>query len=192
MAQNSKELISNLSALTEKVTQLRAKMKGLKEGTDKHLASTIKLNKALQEQNKALKASIAHESKLSDKHKNHIKAKAELRKEIDKATKAQKESIGVDKEKVSGMSRLTSEFGTRLKTLSKYIIATKLIQVVVRFLSTIFITATNRAIEYDGALGDLGATTGKSGEELTAFSKVAKATAGATKLTAVEVVELQK
>lgn len=192
MAQNSKELISNLSALTEKVNKLKAKMKGLKEGTDKHLASTIKLNKAMEEQNKALKASIAHESKLSAKHKNHIKAKEKLRKEIDKATKAQKASIAQDKKKVSAMSRLTGGMSGRIKTLGKYLLATKLIQLGIQFLSTIFITATNRAIEYDGALGDLGATTGKSGEELKAFSKVAKATAGATKLTAVEVVKLQK
>jgi hypothetical protein len=109
-----------------------------------------------------------------------------------KATTAQKASTVQDKKKVGVMSKLTGALGTRIGTLAKYLIATKLIQLGIQALTTAFVTSTKEAIKFDGALGDLGAVTGKSGAELENLGKIAKATAGFTKLTAVEVVGLQK
>ena len=189
---NIKELSTNLNGLSEKVVALKAKLKGLQEGSDKHLAATTKLNAALKKQAAAmskLENSGRSLTKNNKKHTNAIKQKTAA---LKKANVAQKQSITQEKSKKGIMSSLTSGFGARLVTLGKYLVATKLIQLAIQAIGLFTVTAAKRAIAFDGALGDLGAVTGQSGDELRNFGEIAKGVAGSTKLTAVEVVALQK
>ena len=189
---NIKQLSSNLNGLSEKVVALKAKLKGLESGTDAHLAATKKLNTALKQQAAAYAKLDNSGKSLTKNNKKHVAAIKQKEIALKKATSAQKASTTQDAKKAGAMSRLTGALGTRIGTLAKYLVATKLIQLGIQALTLLFITSTKRAIAFDGALGDLGAVTGQSGDELENFGKIAKATAGATKLTAVEVVALQK
>jgi hypothetical protein len=192
MAQTGKQLAATLDKLTAKVAKLKESMKGLEVGSDKHLAVSKKLNTALNQQAAALEKVNTARTKLTKNNKNHTSTIQKIESATKKATTAQKASTVQDNKKGSAMSRLTGALGTRIGTLGKYLIATKLIQLGIQALTTAFVTSTKEAIKFDGAVGDLGAVTGKSGAELENLGKIAKATAGFTKLTAVEVVGLQK
>ena len=192
MAQTGKQLAATLDRLTAKVAKLKENMKGLEVGSDKHLQASKKLNTALNQQAAALEKVNTAKNKLTKNNKNHTSTIKKMESATKKATVAQKSSTAQDKKKAGVMGRLTSALGTRIGTLGKYLIATKLIQLGIQALTTAFVTSTKEAIKFDGAVGDLGAVTGKSGAELENLGKIAKATAGFTKLTAVEVVGLQK
>ena len=190
--QTGKQLAATLDKLNAKVAKLKESMKGLEVGSDKHLAATKKLNAALNQQATAMQKVATAKSKLSKNNKNHTSTIKKMETATKKATTAQKASAAQDKKKVGVMGRLTSALGTRIGTLGKYLIATKLIQLGIQALTTAFVTSTKEAIKFDGAIGDLGAVTGKSGAELEELGNIARKTAGFTKLTAVEVVGLQK
>jgi hypothetical protein len=189
---NIKELSTNLNGLSEKVIALKAKLKGLQEGSDKHLAATKKLNVALKQQAAAMSKLDQSGKSLTKNNKKHTNAIKQKTAALKKANVAQKQSIKQEKSKKGIMSSLTKGFGPRLVTLGKYLVATKLIQLAIQAIGLFTVTAAKRAIAFDGALGDLGAVTGQSGDELREFGEIAQRTAGATKLTAVEVVALQK
>jgi len=192
MATKTDILTASLDKLSDKIINLKQKMSQMSEGSDKHLQATKRLNTALKEQAVALE-------RVNNNSKSFVKGSArtgaafeQTATSANKAEAAINKNIVAEKKQGNAVTRFTKAFSGRIGTLAKYLLATKLIQLGIQALSTLFITTTKRAIEFDGALGDLGAVTGESGDDLKAFGDVALRTAGATKLTATEVVALQK
>ena len=192
MANDIKKLSANLDGLSAKVTKLKEKMKGLKEGTDQHLQATKKLNAALKKQAAAQDKLEKSGRTLTKNNKNHTQAIKSKTAALKRAEAATRSNSKADTKSAGLFGRMTGALGARISTLGKYLIATKLIQLGVQALSALFVGTTKASLAFANAMGNLAAVTEASQEQMGRLREVALETAGVTKLTAVEVVNLQR
>ena len=185
MAETTKQLQANLDAITAKVDRLNKEMGKLSAGSDDYKIKQRSLNEELK---KGTKAADKHALALNKLNGNNSKHSNSLR----GGTKAQQGWTAASDKATNSSKKFGGAMGGRIATLGKYLLATKLIQLALVALRVIFIDTAKEAIKFDGALGDLQSVTGSTNEELAGLREVALDTAGATKLTAVEVVGLQK
>lgn len=183
--QSTRQLAAQLDGLSAKVIRLQKEMEGLNKNSFKYKETQKQLNKthkeaiAIQEKLRMKTASLTKNNK---NHRNSIKTANESQKRFNATTK-----------KTNGL--LTAQgkgFGAVIKSLGRYLAASGAIAGTLALLREVFVNSAKRAIELEKALADVGAVAGLSNDSLAKLENTALKVAGATSLTAVEVVALQK
>lgn len=188
MAETTKQLSSNLDAISAKVRKLTAEMKKLQRGSDEYKTKQKALNVELQKGEKQAEKLAVKMQGLNTKNKNHAGS-------VDAGTQAQKRwnataAKGGAIAKTSGSA--IGRMGKRMRTLGTYLLASAGLAAAVAALNEIFINSAKRAIALEKAIADVGAVAGLTEQELKKIRNTAFDVAGATSLTAIEVTKLQK
>ncbi len=151
-----------------------------------NVASVVEtLANKLQELNSQISQLAGNSTKLGKAQKKvgeeTKKATKETEKQADATKKANKESKG-----------FFSGLGKNIKTIVSFYGAYQILNLAIRAFSDITIGSAKRAIALDKSLADLRAVAGLSAEDVSRLRDVVFDVAGATSLTTIEVVELQK
>ena len=161
------------------------RLSSLKTTLDKVAGVVEKLATKLQELNSQISQLAGNSTKLGKAQKKvgeeTKKAAKETEKQADATKKANKESKG-----------FFSNMGKNIRTIVSFYGAYQILNIAVRAFSDITIGSAKRAIALDKSLADLRAVAGLSADDISRLKDVVFDVAGATSLTTIEVVELQK
>ena len=188
MAQTTKQLAANLDGISAKVAKLKLEMSKLDKGTTEYKTKQRALNQELKRGETAANKLAVAQQKLNTYNKRHKKS-------VDAGTRAQKHWNATQGKSVIASKRSGGALrglAKRMTVLGKYLFASAGIAAGMALLNELFIKSAKRAIALEKAIADVGAVAGLTTEEMAKLKKVAEDTAGATSLTAIEVVGLQK
>ena len=188
MAETTKQLSSNLDAISAKVRKLTESMRKLQRGSDEYKTKQKALNVELQKGEKQAEKLAVKMQGLNTKNKNHAGS-------VNAGTQAQKrwnataaKGGAIAKTSSSAIGRM----GKRMRTLGTYLLASAGLTAAIAALNEIFINSAKRAIALEKAIADVGAVAGLTEQELKKIRTTAFDVAGATSLTVIEVTKLQK
>jgi len=188
MAQTTKQLAANLDGISAKVAKLQLEMSKLDKGTTEYKTKQRALNEELKKGEKAANKLAVAQQKLNKDNRQHKSS-------VDAGTQAQKRWNATQGKSVIAAKKSSGALGglfKRMTVLGKYLFASAGIAAGMSLLNELFIKSAKRAIALEKAIADVGAVAGLTAEEMEKLKKVAEDTAGATSLTAIEVVGLQK
>jgi hypothetical protein len=161
------------------------RLSSLKTTLDKVAGVVEKLATKLKDLNSQISQLAGNSTKLGKAQKKvgeeTKKATKETEKQADATKKANKESKG-----------FFSNIGKNIRTIASFYGAYQILNIAIRAFSDITIGSAKRAIALDKSLADLRAVAGLSADDISRLKDVVFDVAGATSLTTIEVVELQK
>ena len=144
-----------------------------------------KLAQKLQDLNSQISQLAGNSTKLE-------KAQAKTAKETEKVAKAQKENAKNTKDADNANKGFFGNIGKNLKTIVSFYGAYQVLNLALSAFRELTIGSAKRAIALEKSLADLAAVAGLTTEEVAKLRDVVFDVAGATSLTATEVVSLQK
>lgn len=116
----------------------------------------------------------------------------ELKNNVENLNSTFKQSESFTKRATTGFLNFFKNLGKNIKTILSFYAAFTLLNLAFRAISEITVGAARRAIEFEAALKDVQAVAGLTAEEMGRLRDTTFEVAGATKLTLIETVELQK
>ena len=175
-------LFSQLSgkavSFAKEVNKAADSMRNVSTSTDDVSKSTKGYTKSVAEADKKVTALSTNSGKLKDNVEN-------LNVEFGNTEKATKTAS-------SGLSNFFTNLGRNIRTVLSFYAAFTVLNLAFRAISELTVGAARRAIEFEAALKDVQAVAGLTAEEMGRLRDTTYEVAGATKLTLLETVELQK
>lgn len=209
MAEDSKRLgilRDSLNSLREAVQGLAASLRDLNTLFSQLSGKAVSFAKEVNKAADSINGVSENTTKASNTTKGYTKTVGEANKkvnELGKSSGALKENVGdlnVEFEKSdSATKRATISFGNFFRNLGKNIrtvlsfyAAFTVLNLAFRAITELTVGAARRAIEFEAALKDVQAVAGLTADEMIRLRDTTFDVAGATKLTLIETVELQK
>jgi len=169
----------------DRISFLKDALKNLAKAVEQVSGGLIDLEKII----KRLKGETTQLSKNADKAAVSMGKTA---KETKKATTELKKNETQTKNNTKASKGFFGGIGKNLKTIVSFYGAYQILNAGLQLLNQIFVVSAKKAIAFEKSLADLRAVAGLTSDDIIRLKEVVFDVAGATSLTALEVVELQK